>query len=316
MQQLSEIKGQRVLITGGAGFIGSHIVDRLSPDNDVTVLDNLFCGKMDNLKNSLDRIKFINGDIRDKELVKDAVGLADYIFHLAAHNGIIRSLEAPELNMDVNIGGMLNLLEVCRNLKIKRLVYSSSAAIYGQAKYTPVDEDHPHNPESPYAVSKLAAEKYAFAFHKVYGVPAVALRYFNIYGPRHDTSEYANVISTFLTRTMSGDPLTVYGDGEQTRDFVFVQDIVTANIQAACSPEAPGQAFNIATGEAASVNDVIQIIRDVSGSRSRVDYVPPRAGEIKHSLARIDKAKGLLGYRPQTSLAEGIRRTWDYLAGR
>ncbi len=193
-QYLNELKGKNILVTGGAGFIGSHIVDRLSPENNVVVIDNLFTGLLSNLEKSKDRITFVKGDVLDKELIKDTVAKVEFIFHLAAHVGNIRSIQDPYFDMEVNIKGTLNLLEACRNSNVKRLVYSSSAAGYGEAKYLPIDEDHPMYPESPYAVSKLAAEKYCFAYHKVYGIPTAGVRYFNVYGPRHDTSEYANAI--------------------------------------------------------------------------------------------------------------------------
>jgi UDP-glucose 4-epimerase len=312
-QELNELKGKNILVTGGAGFVGSHIVDRLSPDNKVIVLDNLFTGLLSNLEKSKERISFVKGDILDKKLVKDIVANVDFVFHLAAHVGNIRSLEDPYLDMDVNIKGMLNLLEACRTTNIKRLIYSSSAAIFGEAKYLPIDENHPLMPESPYAVSKLAAEKYAFAFYTVYGIPTTCIRYFNIYGPRQGSSEYANVISIFLNRTKKGEPLTIFGDGEQTRDFVFVDDIVNANLLAATKPTAVGEIFNIATGEATSVNRIAEIIKEISGRESQIDYAPPRAGEVRHSRANIEKARKLLSYNPQTELKRGFRLTWNEL---
>jgi len=313
MEYIEQLKGRKVLVTGGAGFVGSHIVDRISADSRVTILDNLFAGLMSNLENSKDRITFVKGDILDKKLVKDLVSDTDYIFHLAAHVGNIRSLNDPYFDMDVNIRGMLNLLEACRNSKVKRIVYSSSGAIFGEAKYLPIDEDHPLNPESPYAVSKMTAEKYAFAFYKVYGVPTVSIRYFNIYGPRQDTSEYANAVSIFLGKTRCGEPLTVYGDGEQTRDFVFIGDVVMANLLAATHPDAEGEIFNIATGLGTSINQVISLIKEVSGRESRVNYEPPRAGEVKHSRATIEKISKLIGYQPQTELKTGLQLTWNAL---
>ncbi|MBI2850388.1 MAG: SDR family oxidoreductase [Chloroflexi bacterium] len=312
VEQATELKGKNILVTGGAGFIGSHIVDRLAPDNNVFLLDNLFNGSLDNLSKSKDMITFVKGDIRDKELVAETVARVEYIFHLAAHVGNIRSLKDPYFDMEVNIKGMLNLLEACRsNPNLKRLVYSSSGAIFGEAKYLPIDEEHPLNPESPYAVSKLAAEKYAFAYHKVYGLPVTAVRYFNAYGPRQDSSEYANAVSIFLSRTLKGEPLTVFGDGEQTRDFIFISDIVNANVLAATRPAAIGEIFNISTGEVHSIKQLIEIIREVTGKEVPYSHQPFRKGEVKHSKANIDKAKKLLGYRPQTGLKEGIRLTWE-----
>ena len=312
-QNPTELKGSKILVTGGAGFVGSHIVDRLSPDNDVTVLDNLFTGSMANLAKSKDRITFVRGDILDKELVNKLVAQTEYIFHLAAHVGNIRSLNDPYFDMNVNIGGMLNLLEACRDTGVKRIVYSASAASFGEAKYLPIDEEHPPHPESPYAVSKLAAEKYAFAFYKVYNIPTAAVRYFNIYGPRQDTSEYANAVSIFLGKFKEKQPITIYGDGEQTRDFLFIQDVVTANILAATHPKALGQTFNIATGEATSINTVADIIENISGYKNERIYAPQRAGEVRHSRATIEKAQKMLGYNPTTTLEEGLRLTWKNL---
>ena len=308
-----ELKGKKVLVTGGAGFVGSHIVDRLSPQNEVTVLDNLSFGSMSNLEKSKDRITFIKGDIRDKELVPKLVAEAEYIFHLAAHVGNIRSLKDPYFDMQVNIEGMLNLMEACRNSKVQRVVYSSSGAIFGEAKYLPIDEDHPLNPESPYAVSKLTAEKYAFAFYKVYGIPTTSVRYFNIYGPRQDSSEYANAVSIFLGKFREGKPITIFGDGEQTRDFIFIQDVVTANILAATQPQAAGEIFNIATGLATSINQVAGIIKKISGRESEIFYADPRKGEVRDSRATIAKAQKLLGYKPTINLEEGLRLTWSEL---
>ena len=309
-QYLNKCKGKKILVTGGAGFVGSNLVDKLSPDNTVVVLDNLFSGLLSNLEKSEDRITFVKGDVLDKALVKDIVAEVDYVFHLAAHVGNIRSIKDPNFDMEVNIGGTLNLLEACRNSNIKRLVYSSSGAIFGEAKYLPIDEEHPLNPESPYAVSKLAAEKYCFAFHKVYGVPTTALRYFNVYGPRQDTSEYANAISIFLSRIREGKPLTVFGDGKQTRDFIFVKDVARANILAATHPSAVGEIFNIATGKENSIKELIDIIKQVSAKESQVIYADSRAGEVKYSRASIEKAQRLLGYNPETNFKEGLLLTW------
>ena len=310
-QEQNQLKSKKILVTGGAGFIGSHIVDRLSPENKVIVLDNLFTGSLTNLEKSKDRITFINGDIRDKKLVNDIVAEVEYIFHLAAHVGNIRSLKDPYFDMEVNIQGILNLLEACRNSNIKRLVYSSSGAIFGEAQYLPIDEEHPLNPESPYAVSKLAAEKYCFAFHKVYNLPTATVRYFNAYGPRQDTSEYANAVSIFLSRTREGKPLTIFSDGEQTRDFIFIDDIVNANILAATHPAAAGEVFNISTGVVHSINQLVKIIGEITGREIPFSHAAPRAGEVRHSRANIEKASKLLGYSPETDLRQGLLKTWQ-----
>ena len=310
-QALNELKGRNILVTGGAGFIGSHLVDKLSLENKVIVIDNLSSGLLSNLGKSKDQITFIKGDILDKTLLKDIVAEVELVFHLAANVGYIRSIEAPYFDMDVNIKGTVNILEACRNSNVKRLVYSSSGAIFGQAKYLPIDEEHPLNPESPYAVSKLAAEKYCFAFHKVYGVPVTALRYFNVYGPRQDTSEHTNVILAFFRRIREGKPLTIFEDGKQTRDFVFVEDVVSANILAATQPAAVGEVFNIATGKETSIEELASIIKQISAKESPVIYADPRAGEVRYSQANVEKARRLLGYSPATNLKEGLLLTWS-----
>ncbi len=309
-QTLNELRGKNILVTGGAGFVGSHIVDRLSPTNKVTVLDNLSSGSLSNLEESKDRITFVKGDILDKWLLRDMVAEVEFIFHLAANIGNIKSIEDPYLDMDVNVKGTVNLLEACLNSNVKRLVYSSSGAIFGEAKYLPIDEEHPLNPESPYGVSKLAAEKYCFAYWKVHGVPTASLRYFNIYGSRQGKNEYANVISIFINRIKEGKPLTVYGDGNQTRDFVFVEDIVQVNLLAATQPAAVGEIFNIGTGIGPSLKELIGILDELSGRKNPVIYTDPRAGEVKHSRANIEKARKMLGYNPKITFKEGLPLTW------
>lgn len=309
-QYLNECKGKNILVTGGAGFIGSHLVDKLSLENKVIVVDNLSSGSLANLERSKDRITFVKGDTLDKGLLMDIVAEVELIFHLAANVGNIKSIEDPYFDMDVNIKGTINLLEACLNSNIKRLVYSSSGAIFGEAKRLPIDEDHPLNPESPYGVSKLAAEKYCFAFHKVHGVPTTALRYFNVYGPRQGSSQYPNVIAIFFNRIRQGKPLTIFWDGKQTRDFVFVEDVVKANILAATQPAAVGETFNIATGKANSVEQVANLIKQISGKESPVTYAAPRAGEVRHSQANIEKARRMLGYKPETGLKKGLLLTW------
>ena len=309
-QYLNECKGKNILVTGGAGFIGSHLVDKLSLENKVIVLDNLSSGSLVNLERSQDRITFIKGDILDKALLKDIVAEVELVFHLAANVGNIKSIEDPYFDMDVNIKGTINLLEACLKSNIKRLVYSSSGAIFGEAKYLPIDEAHPLNPESPYGVSKLAAEKYCFAFYKVHGIPTTALRYFNAYGPRQGSSGYPNVIAVFFNRIKAGKPLAIFGDGKQTRDFIFVEDIVTANILAATQPAAVGEIFNIATGKTNSVEQIASLIKQISDKESPVVYAESRAGEVRHSQANIEKARRMLGYKPETDLKKGLLLTW------
>lgn len=308
-EYLNECKGKNILVTGGAGFIGSHLVDELAPENKVIVIDNLFSGALSNLEKSKGRVNFIEGDIRDKTLIEDVVTKVDFVFHLAADVGNVRSIEDPFTNMDVNVRGTLNLLQACLRSNIKRFVFSSSAAIYGEAEYLPISEAHPLNPESPYAVSKLAAEKYVVAFYKMHNLPVTCLRYFNVYGPRQESSEYGNVTPIFLHRIEEGKPLIIFGDGEQTRDFVFVKDIVKANILAATEPQAIGETFNIATGKQTSINKLADLIKQAIGKNVPVTHAEPRTGEVRHSLANLEKAQKIFKYNPKTNLNEGLLLT-------
>jgi UDP-glucose 4-epimerase len=310
-RNIDGLKGKKILVTGGAGFIGSHIVDALSGENQVTVLDNLYSGHMENLEKSMGRIRFFKDDILNQEILNKLVGEAEYVFHLAANVGNLKSIEDPYFDLDVNARGTLNVLEACRKSSIKRLVCTSSAAVYGDAKYIPIDEKHPINPESPYAVSKLAEEKYCFAYHKIHGVPATALRYFNVYGPRQGGSAYANVISIFTNKIKEGKPLTIYGNGKQTRDYVFVEDVVQANILAATQPDALGEYFNIGTGKQYTIKQLIEMFKRVTGKDFQVKYADFRAGEIIYSRATIKKAQKILGYKPETALEAGLRWTWQ-----
>ena len=306
------VKDKRILVTGGAGFIGSHLVDRLAADNEVIVLDDLSSGVLANLEQSEDKIAFVKGDIRDKALVEKMVADVELVFHLAANVGNIKSIEDPALDMGVNIGGTLNLLEACVSSKVTKFVYSSSAAAYGDARYLPIDEGHPLNPESPYAVSKLAAEKYCLAFHKIHGLPVTALRYFNVYGPRQGSSQYASVIPIFFRNIRNGEPITIFGDGKQTRDFINVQDVVAANILAAETGESSG-AFNIASGKSITVNELVAHVIEIANHQVQRLYASSRQGEVLHSLADISAARASLGFEPSVDIAEGLREYAEYL---
>ena len=308
---LNGLKGKKILVTGGAGFIGSHIVDTLAGENQVTVLDNLYAGHIENLQKSIKQITFIKDDILNEAVLNKLVGEAEYVFHLAANVGNLKSIEEPYFDMNINIRGTLNVLEACRKSGIKRLICTSSAAVYGDAKHIPIDEKHPLNPESPYAVSKLAEEKYCFAYYKVHGVPATALRYFNVYGPRQGGSAYANVISIFTNKIKEGKPLIIYGDGKQTRDFVFVEDVVQANILAATQPGAVGEYFNIGTGKQYTIRQLIDIFKLITGKNFQVNYADFRPGEKIYSRAAIEKAQKILAYRPEIELEAGLRLTWQ-----
>lgn len=298
----------KVLVTGGAGFIGSHLADRLSHEHDVVVLDNLTTGTLSNLSLGKTRITFIEGDIRDRSIVTDAVKQVDVVFHLAADVKIMKSIDDPLANLEVNVHGTLNILTACLDKRIKRFIFGSSAAVYGEAKRLPVDEEHPLNPESPYAASKAAAEMYLFAFHKTYSLPVTCLRFFNVYGPRQSSSEYASVIPAFLNSVREGEALAVFGDGEQTRDFIYIEDVVRALEIAATHPGAVGQVFNVATGKGTSINELVRLVREVTGKEAGVVYKKARAGEVKHSRADIGKAQETLGFRARTSLKDGLAK--------
>ena len=296
----------KALVTGGAGFIGSNIAKLLvERAHDVVVLDNLFSGTLENLE-GLARVKFIKGDIRDERDVDQAMEGVDVVFHTAAHLGHARSLADPFLDSQVNVQGTLRVLEGARKGGVKRIVYSSSAGIYGEATRIPLDEEHPVQPESPYGVHKLAAEKHCMCYSKVYDMDVFCLRYFNVYGPNQWYDPYGNVIPIFGTRLLNGEHLIIYDDGEQTRDFVYVGDVARANLLAAEATGVRG-ACNIASGVPTTVNYLAGVIQEAADIRVELEYQPPRAGDVRHSLADISLARSMLGYEPQVSVAEGMK---------
>ena len=300
------------LVTGGAGFVGSSIVEMLLERGErVRVADDLSTGKRANLLGLLDRIEFLEGDLADLEVARRAVAGVDYVIHQAAIPSVPRSIADPLGNNRAGIQATLNLLVAAREAGVRRLVYASSSSVYGEAVNGAKREDMPTHPLSPYAVSKLAAERYCLSFHTVYGFEAVALRYFNVFGPRQDpTSEYAAVIPRFITALLGGRRPTIYGDGEQTRDFTFVGNIAAANLRALESPGAAGHAFNIAMGQATSLNQLVSVLREMTGARDiEPIYAEPRLGDIKHSVADVSKARQLLGFAPRVRLEDGLRQT-------
>lgn len=300
----------RYLITGGAGFIGSNIAKAgVELGHEITVLDNLSTGYLENLEGL--GVNFVNGDVRDGELLKELTNGLDGVFHLAASVGNLKSIEFPFQDMEINYGGTLNVLEAVRHNKVPVLVYSSTGAGYGEPVRIPVDEDHPFQPDSPYGVSKIAAEKVALAYSKIYGFRAVCLRYFNAYGVNQRFDAYGNVIPIFATRLLNGDPLTVFGDGLQTRDFVNATDIARANWMAATDANLAGF-FNVATGEQTTLNELIDTLKAVSGLEPTVVYKPFRVGEVKHSVADIAKFKAATGYQPSVSLKVGLSAYWKW----
>lgn len=300
----------RVLVTGGAGFIGSHTVDRLLAEGlEVVILDDLRSGRLENINQHVKKrgFCFVRGDVRDSRLVRDLVKDVDSIVHLAALISVPESIEDPLLTNDVNVNGTLNLLKASMDFNVKRFVYASSCAVYGNAKVLPTKEDSPLEPLSPYGVSKLAAEKYVGVFYEVYGLETVCLRYFNVYGPRQAYNDYSGVITKFIDRLTKDLPLVVFGDGEQTRDFVYVRDVVEANILALKKEDAAGETFNIGTGVATKINQLASALLEITKkTHLKLKHSKPREGDINHSFADISKARKKLHYDPKVSLKEGL----------
>ena len=306
----------RILVTGGAGFIGSHLVDRLLKEEiEVIAFDNLSTGKQSNIEHHMNdkRFIFLKGDICDRDAVNKAVEGVDAVFHEAALVSVNRSVENPIATNAVNVTGTLNVLKACVDKNVKRLVFASSSSIYGDTETLPKREDMAPNPISPYAVSKLAAENYARAFFKVYGLETVCLRYFNVYGPRQTSGPYSGVISIFVSNLLNDIRPTIFGDGEQTRDFTNVKDVVEANICALRSGRAVGEVFNVAAGHPISINELVNILRKIIGKPElEAVHIEPRVGDIKHSYADISKAEELLTYRPKVSLSLGLTELVEY----
>jgi UDP-glucose 4-epimerase len=299
----------RVLVTGGAGFIGSHIVHALIERGDtVRVLDNFSSGKRQHLA-GLD-IELVEGDILDASAVRAAALGMTHVIHLAAFVSVPGSVEDPLACDAVNVTGTLNVLLAARELGIQRVVFASSTAVYGDAFDRPKHEDLPLYPLSPYGVAKLAAEKYCQAFHGVYGLETVALRFFNVFGPRQDPkSAYAAAIPRFIRALLENRRPVIYGDGEQTRDFVYVTDVAQANLLALQAPGAAGQAFNIASGESVSINHVVRALGEAAGTPLEPEHIAARAGEIRRSEADITKARAVLGFTPAVNLCDGLALT-------
>jgi nucleoside-diphosphate-sugar epimerase len=313
-----------VLVTGGSGFIGSHLVAALLKQGAIVrVLDNFTTGNRANLAAVLEGIPLqgnftcVGGDITDRVAVREAVNGTDYILHQAALPSVQRSVEDPLTSNWVNVEGTLNLLVAARDAGVKRVVYASSSSVYGDSSQLPKDECMTTNPLSPYAVSKLAAEDYCRVFTRVYGLETVSLRYFNVFGPRQDPSSlYAAVIPRFIEALLENRPPTIYGDGRQSRDFTFVENVVQANLLALSASGVAGEAFNIACGESVDLRGMLQLLTEFLGQNVQPEYQAPRAGDVKHSLADISKAKRMLGYRPTIPFREGLKQTFEYFRQR
>ncbi len=300
-----------VLVTGGAGFIGSNIVRRLvESGNSVKVLDNFMSGYRSNL-DPFPSVEIIEGDVRDKNIVENAMQDVEVVFHLAASVGNKRSIDFPVTDAEINVIGTLNVLEAARKAGARKIVTSSSAGIFGELKTMPIREDHPAEPDSPYGCTKLCEEKLCLAYAKLYNIEAVCLRYFNVYGPNQRFDAYGNVIPIFVFRMLRGEPIIIFGDGEQTRDFVHVDDVVQANIKAAESAGVSG-AFNIASGTRITINRLAEMILTTGNHPVSMEYGPERPGDVRHSLADLSAAQRDLGYSPGIHLEEGIREyvTW------
>ncbi len=301
---------RKVVVTGGAGFIGSHLTEELVKQGyHMVVLDNISTGKTENIEPLLNKenVEFVHGSIANLSLLQGLFQDTAHVFHQAAIPSAPRSIESPEASHEVNIPGTLNVLLAARDCNVKKVVYASSSSVYGDTPTLPKREDTPPNPQSPYAVTKLAGEYYCHVFQQVYALSAVCLRYFNVYGPRQDPdSQYAAVIPLFITRALQGKPPTIYGDGEQARDFTFVKDVIKANILAAESDTSG--VFNIGRGENGTINNLTKTIASVMGKDLRPEYQPPRPGDVKHSLADISRARAI-GFEPQYSLDRGLRET-------
>jgi nucleoside-diphosphate-sugar epimerase len=301
----------KALVTGGAGFIGSNVVNTLRElGHEPVVLDDLSSGYRENL---VAGVPFVEGDVRDLEAVARAMAGCQVVFHLAASVGNVRSIEHPQTDSAINVLGTLNVLETARACRIDRVVFSSSAGIFGELKTLPISEDHPQDPDSPYGTSKLAAEKMCLVYNKLYGMHNVCLRYFNVYGPHQRFDAYGNVIPIFADRILKQEPLTIFGDGEQTRDFVNVSDVAAANVQAGLARDAHG-VFNIGSATRITINELARVMQEIAAVRSDLRYAPPRMGDVRDSLADIRSARSAFGFDPRTPMARGLAEYWTWFS--
>jgi UDP-N-acetylglucosamine/UDP-N-acetyl-alpha-D-glucosaminouronate 4-epimerase len=308
----------RYLVTGGAGFIGSNTVDELvRRGHDVVVLDDLSAGKQENLASVRDKIDLVRGSITDQNTVESACRGVDYVLHLAARTSVPRSVKQPLETNQINVDGTLNVLVASRDAGVRRVVFASSSSVYGDTPALPKHEAMPPAPISPYGVSKLVGELYGRVFHRIYGLDFVALRYFNVFGPRQDPgSPYSGVLSLFMTAMRDGGAPTVYGDGEQSRDFTFVENVVHANLQACEAPGIAGLVCNLGTGSRYTLNYTLRLLEQFAGRSARAKYTVPRQGDIHDSQAEISLARQQIGFNPNVGFAEGLRRTWDWYSAR
>ena len=311
---MSQGDKQLYLVTGGAGFIGSHLCEALVKRGErVRVLDNLMTGKSSNLAHLEGQVELIEGDIRDYEVTRQAAEGVGIVFHEAAIPSVPRSVADPRLNHETNVDGTFNLLMAAREAGVRRVVYAASSSAYGDTETLPKAEAMLPSPLSPYAAAKLFGEYYCQVFTRVYGLETVALRYFNVFGPRQDpSSPYSGVISKFVTALLAGERPVIYGDGEQSRDFTYIDNVVDANLRAAEAPAAAGQVINVAIGERITLNRLLAELQRIIGTDLQPRYEEKRAGDVRHSLADITLARQLLSYESLVSLSEGLRRTVEW----
>ncbi len=301
------LKNKKIIITGGAGFIGSNLAHRLCDDNEVVVVDNLSTGRYDNISDITTDIEFVEVDINELAALEAAFEGGDYVLHQAALPSVPRSIEDPISTNRNNVDGTLNVLVAARDSGVRRVVLASSSSVYGDAPELPKVETFRPNPLSPYAVTKLMGEHYCRIFFDIYGLETLSLRYFNVFGPRQDPrSQYAAVIPKFIRAIKSGERPVIYGDGEQSRDFTYVENVVMANILACEAPKTAGEAVNVGCGERVSLNQLVDQLRDIFDREVEPVYADPMPGDVKHSLADITLAKSILGYEPRYSLREGL----------
>ncbi len=304
----------RYLVTGGAGFIGSNIVDELvRRGHEVVVLDNLSAGKEENLTGVRKKIEFRAESITDLAAVQSASKGADYVIHLAARTSVPRSVQNPLDTNSVNIDGTLNVLVAARDAKVRRFVYAASSSAYGETPTLPKTETMQPAPISPYGVTKYVGEIYAQVFGRVYGLENASVRFFNVFGPRQDpTSQYSGVLSRFMLAVIEGKQPVIYGDGEQSRDFTYIDNIVDETLRACEAKGASGMVFNGGTGARITLNEVLKLLEKITGKKIEAKYDPPRTGDIRDSQADVSLAHKVLGYQPLVHLEEGLRRTWDW----
>ncbi len=309
------IKNKKIVVTGGVGFIGSNIVHDICKDNEVIVIDDISTGNLENIVNLVEEesIRLVKGSITDLKLLQDNFSDVDFVLHQAAIPSVPRSVKNPIATNKANIDGTLNVLVAARDCNVEKVVYASSSSVYGDTPTLPKVETMPTCPLSPYAVSKLTGEYYCKVFHDIYGLRTTSLRYFNVYGPRQNPkSEYAAVVPKFISSILNEKPIEIYGDGEQTRDFTFVEDVIDANLLSCKSKKSDGKVMNIAGGKRISINDLASKIMSIIGNNVEIIYKERRQGDVKDSLADISLAKELIEYQSKYLLENGLNKTVEY----